>query len=503
MSPPVAPPLPPDALPAATPLQSGAFAVDSLLGRGGFGLTYLCAEPALLRWVAVKELFPPGATRNGADVVAPRGVSPDEWDKAKRAFETEARRLATFSDPAVVRVYSAWQENNTAYMAMEALDGGSLAARLKANGPLSPARVAELGIALCRALDLLHRGNLLHRDLKPDNIFFNSDESPVLIDFGNARGLIAQQTQTTSLALTPGYAPPEAYATRAQMTPASDLYALGATLWECLSGFAPPDATDRVLGAPLPDVKGPLPLVVTIGHALELKPDARFADAKAFSEALERALDAIRNPAPPPPAPVVPVAPPAPTPLPWTTAPDKTNCPRCGRPNNILDNVCPGCGRRKREYVPGEHLRRREEIERSWTVGKWVFGIALVAILVVGGLARIGRAIPELHPNATTGDPYTDSPTNLRTQGTTLRRALQGTQWVQSVRPDFGHGQVSIVATPAWQGLRRDDRLQIAKEWADGWRQTRAPLPAPFQITDAKGNVLGGRTTGADEPWLR
>ena len=98
------PSLPADALPAASFLGSDQYQVDSLLGRGGFGLTYLCAEPALLRWVAVKELFPPGATRDGTRVLPPAGVSAEQWSKARRAFEAEARRLATFADPCVVRV---------------------------------------------------------------------------------------------------------------------------------------------------------------------------------------------------------------------------------------------------------------------------------------------------------------------------------------------------------------------------------------------------------------
>lgn len=507
--------LPADALPAATCLAGTQYQVDSLLGRGGFGLTYLCAEPALLRWVAIKELFPPGATRNGANVVAPRGVSSEVWSKSKRAFETEARRLATFADPCVVRVYAVWEENNTAYMAMEALDGGSLAAHLRSGGPMSPERVAKLGIALCRALTLLHGANLLHRDLKPDNIFFAPDESPVLIDFGNARGLVAQQTQTTSLALTPGYAPPEAYASRAVFSPASDIYSLGATLWECLSASPPPDATDRVLGAPLPTLLELVPgcsplLAATLERALELKPEARFGSASEFSHQLERALEAAQNfsvkpvfdiaPSPPPAAP-------QPVTLPWTTTPTAPTCAHCGRPVKILDSICPNCGAHKNGYVPGEFLRRDAEINRSWMIWKWVFTLALGFTLVVVGGVRAGRSLRSI-PSSASGssssnaDQYADTNTKLRLQSTELRRSLRGSRWALSVRPQFSRGSIDIVATPDWQKLSRDDRLEIAKGWANSWRNARAPLPAPFQITDANGRVLGGRSTGALEPWL-
>ena len=505
------PPLPSDALPASTLLDSEQYQVDSLLGRGGFGLTYLCAEPALLRWVAVKELFPPGATRSGTQVAPPRGVSTEAWNKAKRAFEAEARRLATFADPCVVRVYAVWEENNTAYMAMEALDGGSLASRLKAGGVMSPEGVAKLGIALCRALTLLHEANLLHRDLKPDNIFFAADESPVLIDFGNARGLVAQQTHTVSVALTPGYAPPEAYASSAKFAPTSDIYGLGATLWECLSGHAPPDATDRVLGAPLPEllelVPGCSPLLAgALERALELAPDARFPTARKFSHQLERTLDAAQNLSTKPvleetvPLPQTP----QPQPLPWNSSPQSANCANCGRPIKILDSICPHCGRFKNGYVPGEFLRRNEEINRSWMIWKWVFGLALLLVLVVGGAMRAGRSLRSVRSasSSSSDDPYSDTSSRLRLQSTELRRNLQGTRWVLSVRPDFGHGTIDIVATRNWQSLKRDERMDIAKSWADTWRNARAPLPAPFQITDVNGRVLGGRTTGALEPWI-
>jgi serine/threonine protein kinase len=502
------PVLPSDALPQGHALSGGAYVVDSLLGRGGFGLTYLCAEPALLRWVAVKELFPPGATRNGAEVVAPRGTSSDDWLKARRAFASEARKLAGFADAAIVRVYGVWEENGTAYLAMEALDGGSLGANLKASGPFTPKRTCELGIDLCRALGILHEGNLLHRDLKPDNIFFAADGSPVLIDFGNARRLVAHQTQTMSLALTPGYAPPEAYSSRGAFSPASDIYSLGATLWECLTGSPPPDATDRVLGAPLPDLLERAPmcppiLTQTLVRALELKPENRFQSARDMMALLADALQLVLR------ATAIPMAIPSrdepaniseekPR-LPWQS--DLTNCPNCGRPVNILDRICPHCGRFKNGYVPGQHLERRSRINQSWNVWARFFIGAVFLVLVIGVVERGGRAM-----RAATGasyDSYSDTGSKLRAQSTEFRRSLAGSENVSSVRPQFGSGSIDIVATPAWQALNADDRLEVAKRWANQWRNSRAPLPAPFQITDKEGTVLGGRVAGAAQPWLR
>ena len=505
--------LPPDALSASTKLFGSLYEVDSLLGRGGFGLTYLCAEPALLRWVAIKELFPPGATRQDKQVLPPHGVSLADWDKAKRAFVSEARRLASFADPSIVRVFGVWEENNTAYMAMEALDGGSLAARLRVNGALSPTRVAELGLSLCRTLSVLHGANLLHRDLKPDNIFFAPDDSPILIDFGNARNLVAQQTHTVSLSLTPGYAPPEAYSSQSALTPASDIYSLGATLWECLTGSPPPDATDRTLGAPLPTLLDQLPncppiLAHCLEQSLQLKPDARFPNASAMAVQLGVALEATRqfgvkpifDPAPAPQTPAPSAAPPL------TIQPGLTPCAHCSQMVSVEESICPHCGHFRNGYVPGQHMRH-PLASRSLLSAMWVVTFAIFAILTVSTLSRVSRRTGIYGGSTTTRsasrDNYTDSPAKLRVQSTQLRRDLSNTEWVDSVRPQFGAGSIDIVASSTWQKLGRDDKLNAARDWADRWKDARAPLPAPFQITDAKGRVLGGRTTGALTPWIQ
>jgi len=508
--------LPADALPQGFALNGGTYVVDSLLGRGGFGLTYLCAEPALLRWVAVKELFPPGAMREGVQVGVPRGTSKEEWDKMRRAFASEARKLAGFADASIVRVFGVWEENGTAYLAMEALDGGSLSANLKAKGPMTPKRACELGIDLCRALGLLHEGNLLHRDLKPDNIFFAADGSPVLIDFGNARRLVAHQTQTMSLALTPGYAPPEAYSSRGASSAASDLYSLAATLWECLTGSPPPDATDRVLGAPLPDTLERAPLcppilTQTLVRALALRPEDRFPTARDMMDALAQSLEAVEQLTAAPRVPSIPVGvppvltddlPEPPPRLPWQSDGAQT-CPHCGQPVKILDSICPTCGRRKSGYVPGQYLEREASLNATWNAWARFFVVAFLLVLFIGGLARMGRGIRAASGGSRRANDYTDSSEKLRLQSTDLRRSLVGDQYVASVRPQFGSGSIDIVATPAWQALKRDERLDTAGHWADLWRNQRAPLPGSFQITDKAGKVLGGRATAAEKPWLK
>ncbi len=169
----------------------------------------------------------------------------------------------------------------------------------------------------------------------------------------------------------------------------------------------------------------------------------------------------------------------------------------------ITAKICPHCGRYKSGYVPGEYSERHETLSATWNLWTRFFVGAVLAVLVIGGLARAGRSIRRVSGGGARANAYADTPTKLRLQSTDLRRALAGTQYVASVRPRFNDGSLDIVITPAWLSLSRDDRLEMAGRWADQWRNQRAPLSGSFQITDKSGRVLGGRDTGAEKPWLK
>ena len=260
-----------------THLHQGKYAVGRILGEGGFGITYKGAHKALRQSVAIKEFFPAGAVRQGTAVSVP---APQQaaFDRERANVLQEARLLFGLRASSIVNVYDAFRENNTAYIVMEYLDGQTLGARLERVGRLSLDEVRQIARAVCEALTEVHARQLLHRDIKPDNIMLTPAGRTVLIDFGSARTFQSGQTGSHTLVLTPGYAAPEQYSTSARFGPYTDIFSLGATLYHALLGHPPPPAIDRLHNAaqavrfpsPLPD-----PFYAALRQALELRVDAR------------------------------------------------------------------------------------------------------------------------------------------------------------------------------------------------------------------------------------
>jgi serine/threonine protein kinase len=237
------------ALPDGTELV-GDYRIKRVLGAGGFGITYLADETALGRRVTIKEYFPAefAARRDRSAVPRSRGVT-EEYKWGLDRFIEEAQTLARFDHPNIVRVHRYFRANNTGYMVLHFEEGGSFKAWLK--GLQRPPRQAELDrmlTSLLDALEIIHNADFLHRDIAPDNIMVRKDGSPVLIDFGSARGALASQSRTVSALVKPGYSPYEQYATSgANQGPWTDIYALGATLYHAITGKRPPDAPSRVV----------------------------------------------------------------------------------------------------------------------------------------------------------------------------------------------------------------------------------------------------------------
>ncbi len=238
------------ALPSETVL-AGDYKIRRVLGAGGFGITYLADELALGRKVTVKEYFPADFAARIDDVEAvPRSKnSAADYKWGLDRFIEEAQTLARFEHPNIVRVFRYFRENQTGYMVLQFEEGKSLRNWLKELGRAP--RQAELDqflAPLLDALELIHRSDYLHRDIAPDNIIIRTDRSPVLIDFGSARGEIASQSRTVSALVKPGYSPYEQYATTtSQQGPWTDIYALGATLYQAVTGKRPPDSPSRIV----------------------------------------------------------------------------------------------------------------------------------------------------------------------------------------------------------------------------------------------------------------
>ena len=235
------------ALPAGTLI--GRYQVASVLGQGGFGITYLARDTQLGRDVAVKEYLPAAlAVRPDGSSVLPRSTEvADDFGWGRSRFIEEGRTLANLHEASsIVKVFDFLEANGTAYIVMELLRGRTLEERVKADGPLPPAGVQAVLGPLLAGLHKVHETGFLHRDIKPANIMLDADGKPTLIDFGAARAAMADRTKTMTAIFTPGYAAPEQF-TSAKQGPWTDIYGLSATLHYAITGRAPPSAFDRLM----------------------------------------------------------------------------------------------------------------------------------------------------------------------------------------------------------------------------------------------------------------
>ena len=230
----------------------GRYIIEGVLGQGGFGITYLGIDELHEKKVAIKEFFPQGiVTRNieYQDTVTVTFVGEkDNYEKGKERFLKEARTMAKFSkDEGIVKALDFFEINNTAYIVMEYLEGITLKQYLRENQRIAPEDLIELLVPLIESLDEIHSQGMIHRDISPDNIMVLPDGRIKLMDFGAARDYTEFGEKSLSIVLKPGYAPPEQYQTHGIQGPWTDIYALCATMYKCITGENPPDAIDRLV----------------------------------------------------------------------------------------------------------------------------------------------------------------------------------------------------------------------------------------------------------------
>lgn len=232
------------ALPSGYTLQE--YRIESTLGVGGFGLTYLATDSNLNMQVAIKEYLP-GELAMRCEDQSIRSKSDHTLEKfnwGRSRFLDESRTLASFRHPNIVRVMRFFEANQTAYMVMEFVAGKPLNEWVRSRRPLNPQFLSEMSLALLGGIDVIHQSGYLHRDIKPGNIFLRDDGTPVLLDFGSARAATAD-TERTAI-VSPGYAPLEQYHSHGNQGPWTDLYAWGAVMYWLVTGIKPLDATARV-----------------------------------------------------------------------------------------------------------------------------------------------------------------------------------------------------------------------------------------------------------------
>ena len=224
------------------------YVVGAALGEGGFGITYLGLNTRLDLKVAIKEYFPFGYVHRVATMsstVTDRTETTDEefFEKGRERFLAEAKVLAKFNnETGIVSVHDFFEENNTAYIVMEYLEGQTLKAYLQKKGRLSYDETLSLLMPAMKSLDKVHEKGLIHRDISPDNIML-TDDKVKLLDFGAARA--AEGNKSLSVMLKHGYAPEEQYRRKGEQGPWTDVYALSATIYKCITGATPDDASER------------------------------------------------------------------------------------------------------------------------------------------------------------------------------------------------------------------------------------------------------------------
>ena len=299
-----------DALPTGTRL--GEFEVQGLLGVGGFGMVYRGYDHSLHRAVAIKEYMPAALVgrTDGLQVVARSAADQQPFQSGLTSFMAEARLLARFDHPSLVKVYRFWEAHNTAYMAMPLYSGITLKqARSQMSGPPPEVWLRTVMWSVLEALKVLHASQTLHRDVSPDNIFLQDVGPPVLLDLGSARRAITESSHKHTAVLKVNYAPIEQYADAQGLSEGAwtDLYALAAVIHGCVCNDAPVPATFRVVQDRMPTfasvahtaqahfgISHSQSFCQAIDHALALQPTDRPASVDAWEDEMQlKAPDAL------------------------------------------------------------------------------------------------------------------------------------------------------------------------------------------------------------------
>ncbi|WP_225782366.1 serine/threonine-protein kinase [Xenophilus sp. Marseille-Q4582] len=264
------------------------FEITHLIGQGGFGAVYEAWDHTLERTVAIKEYLPTSlSTRGGDGTVTPLSDKHREtFDLGMRSFINEARLLAQFDHPSLLKVYRFWEENGTTYMVMPLYRGKTLRQTLADRPNVDEGWLLRIMDGVTQALAVMHNANCYHRDIAPDNILLlEGSGKPVVLDFGAARRVISDKTQAITVILKPGYAPVEQYAEMPDMSQGAwtDVYALAAVMHVAVCGRPPPPSVARIMSDTYVPLAGnellrqrySRKLLEAIDHGLAVRPEQR------------------------------------------------------------------------------------------------------------------------------------------------------------------------------------------------------------------------------------
>ena len=229
---------------------AGKYLIGKVIGEGGFGITYIGLQMTLSKRVAIKEYYPSGAANRSIDSsenVIVTGNRIDFYEKGMQRFLDEAKNVAAFcEEDGIVDIMDYFRENNTAYIVMEYLEGETLKDYVSHHGVFMPERLISLMIPLMQSLNSMHTQGIIHRDISPDNIMYHKLQRLKLMDFGSARFYTNEERQL-SVVLKQGFAPEEQYRGNGVQGPYTDVYALCATIYTCITGRVPVNSVERLV----------------------------------------------------------------------------------------------------------------------------------------------------------------------------------------------------------------------------------------------------------------
>jgi serine/threonine protein kinase len=471
-------------------LQPGArlqsYTIGGILGAGGFGITYKAVEDITNREVAIKEYLPTAFAvrdRDGSTVrPLSEGAARDfEWGLER--FREEAKLLIGFRHPNIVPVLAYFEANGTGYLVMAFQDGTSLAQVLRKALTLSEAQVLEFMVPLLDGVEEVHRNNFLHRDIKPENIFIRRDGSPVLLDFGAARMALGEHSKAFTTLLTEGYAPFEQYAGNGNQGPWSDVYALAAVMFRCMTGKAPVEAPRRAI-AKLRGIADPM------------APDFAALRSRVSSDlafALEAAMRVVEQERPQSIA--------AFRELIVSPAPGTIRLPAAGAPQPSASTLIPDAAQRDTERHPppwAEPPPQRHKPRRAIYFG--IAGVVLVA--AASGAAYVGdqrswlpeafrRAGPETAPPPPTKASVTPAPAQRVTEAPPRRTDPP------APKPDEAKRQADEAARRAAEEKQRAERQGSEEERSKGFAEYQR---LQLEQTEAERRLFEARRAAPPPP---
>lgn len=282
------------------------YIIQRVIGEGGFGITYEAINERVHTSVAIKELYCREMVSRDCtvsnEITVTYSNQEDAFLKAKDHFLREARVIGSFAGkPGVVSVTDFFEENGTAYIVMNFLEGMTLKNYIKENGTLAVKKTYELLMPLMKTLEQIHKAGIIHRDISSDNIMVSPEGQLILLDFGSARGYFAEHDQTSTIVMKNGYTPCEQYDSTAKQGPWSDIYSLSAVIYECIVGKVPDNSLQRML---FDELRFPTELGISMKEeeenilkkGLQLVPEQRYQNMHDLLEDIQNCYQHTEEP---------------------------------------------------------------------------------------------------------------------------------------------------------------------------------------------------------------